>query len=90
MLTIMKKLYISLILIGFSTTMFGNNIANLAQELNLYAGTKATVQWERVFSSKRRLKKYGLDGLEYDKLVELKHYLIEHAADSKQPVVPGL
>jgi len=56
MLTIMKKLYISL----------------------------------RVFSSKRRLKKYGLDGLEYDKLVELKHYLIEHAADSKQPVVPGL
>jgi len=86
----MKKVYLSLVFIVTVTSLSANSIAILAEELNLYAGTKASVQWERVFSSQRRLKRYGLDTLEYDKLVELKYYLIKHAADSKQPIVPGL
>ncbi len=90
MLIIMKKFFLSLISIGIITNLSANSIATFAQQLNLYPGTKATVQWERVFSSKRRLKRYGLDRLAYDKLVRLKYYLIEHAADSKQPIVPGL
>ena len=86
----MTKIFLSLLFIGLSTCVSANSIAALAKELNLYPGTKATVQWERVFSSERRLKRYGLESLEYDKLVKLKYYLIKHAADSKQPIVPGL
>lgn len=86
----MKKLFLSLVSIGIITNLSANNIANLAQQLGLYPGTKATVQWERVFSNERRMKRYGLDRLAYDKLIKLKYYLIEHAADSKQPIVPGL
>ena len=75
------------------TTLHANNsvdVVALASKLNLFAGTKATVQWERVFSSDRRMKKYHLDTLASDKLYQLKIYLIEHAADSDQPIVPGL
>lgn len=90
MLVIMKKILLSLALLAFITNLSASTVSTLAQELNLYAGTKASVQWERIFSSDRRLKRYGLDSLDYEKLVELKYYLIKHAADSKQPVVPGL
>lgn len=62
----------------------------LAKELNLYAGTKASIQWERVFSSQRRLAKYKLDQLSQTTRDSLKTYLIKHAADSEQPIVPGL
>lgn len=86
----MKKVLSSLVIITSFTNMSANSVSTLADRFNLYAGTKASVQWERVFSSERRLKRYGLDSLEYDKLVELKHYLIKHAADSAQPIVPGL
>ena len=90
MLIIMKKLFLSLVFISIVTNLFANDIATLAKELDLYPGTKATIQWERIFSSQRRLKRYGLDRLTYDELIKLKYYLIEHAADSKQPIVPGL
>ncbi len=66
------------------------NIAKLAKELNLYGGQKATIQWERVFSSKRHLKRYKLDNLPVSERIELKNYLIKHAADSEQPIIPGL
>ena len=62
----------------------------LANELNLYAGTKASIQWERVFSSQRRLEKYKLNHLSPSILNSLENYLIHHAADSEQPIVPGL
>ena len=90
MLVTMKKLTLTLIILALTTTLSAGTISTLASKMNLYAGTKASVQWERIFSSERRLKRYGLDTLNYDKLVELKYYLIQHAADSKQPIVPGL
>lgn len=67
-----------------------DDISALAKELGLFAGTKATVQWERVFSSQRRMMEYKLDVIPLHQINELKNYLIAHAADSNQPVVPGL
>ena len=72
------------------TTLFAKDIATLAVELDLYAGTKASIQWERIFSSQRRMQKYNLDKLSKELRNDLKSYLIKHAADSEQPMVPGL
>ena len=83
---------IILIFIFTITALEANNntIEKLAKTLNLIPGSKATSQWERVFSSERRIKKHRLDNLSPEKLTQLKVYLIEHAADSDQPIVPGL
>jgi hypothetical protein len=62
----------------------------MADELGLKAGTKASVQWERIFSSQRHMQKYNIDTLPKKVLDELKVYLLTHAADSEQPIVPGL
>ncbi len=82
------------ILIILSLSAFGSlqsqSIEALAQELHLQAGSKATVQWERIFSSQRHLKKYKLDYISIETRQQLKVYLIKHAADSEQPIVPGL
>ena len=53
--------------------------SSLASKLGLFAGTKATVQWERVFASPRRMRAYKLDTIPQDQINELKIYLIEHA-----------
>jgi len=87
----MKRIFISFILLSFLvSSLNANQISDLALEYNLYPGNKATIQWERIFSSERRLKKYKLDTLSLDTQVKLKLYLIKHAADSEQPIVPGL
>ncbi|MFT7860725.1 MAG: hypothetical protein ABXS93_07295 [Sulfurimonas sp.] len=65
-------------------------ISELAQKLNLYGGAKATIQWKRVFSSQRHLKRYKLEKLDQTTRDRLEIYLIKHAADSEQPIVPGL
>jgi len=80
-LAIVASLYISL---------NASDIEQLAKELNLYAGTKATIQWERVFSSMRHMKRYKIDSFSQETRDQLREYLIEHAADSDQPIVPGL
>lgn len=67
-----------------------NKISALAKKLNLFAGTKASIQWERIFSSKRRMQQYQIDELSAEKQFQLKKFLINHAADSEQPIVPGL
>ena len=80
-----------LIIFIFATSVLkAGDASSLAAELGLFAGTKASVQWERVFISPRRMKAYKLDTISPDKINELKTYLIAHAADSNQPVVPGL
>ena len=72
------------------TPLNAQSIPILASKLGLYGGMKASVQWERIFSSEKRLKKYKLDTLPKSVQKSLKLYLIEHAADSEQPIVPGL
>lgn len=65
-------------------------IAQVANRLGLYAGTKATIQWERVFMSEKKMQLLGIDRLDSQTKEELKNYLKKHAADSQQPMVPGL
>lgn len=74
----------------FANQQYDASIIALAKKLNLYGGAKATIQWERVFSSPRHLKRYHLNTLNSATREKLKAYLIEHAADSDQPIVPGL
>jgi len=86
------KFFISIL---FSFTLFANSdypdkIISLAHKLHLFGGEKATIQWERIFSSPRHLKRYKLDSLDEKTRKKLKAYLIAHAADSEQPILPGL
>jgi len=67
-----------------------SNIEKVSIQLELVPASKAVIQWERVFSSDRRMKKYNIDQLSTDVQEKLKEYLIAHAADSNQPMVPGL
>ncbi len=62
----------------------------LAKQLQLVPGTKASIQWKRIFKSAQKRKRYGLDTLSQEQLLALKQYLLEHAADSPKPIVPGL
>jgi len=66
------------------------SVEKICTDLGLIPAAKAVVQWERVFSSERRIKKYKLDSLSSSEQKLLKEYLIQHAADSNQPMVPGL
>jgi len=72
------------------STLYASDMHILTKELNLIPGTKATIQWERVFSSQRRMEKYNIHLLNKKTQNELKLYLIQHSADSDQPIVPGL
>jgi len=74
----------------FANSNYNQNIVALAQKLHLYPGEKATIQWNRVFSSPRHLKRYKLDTLDETTKQKLKAYLVSHAADSEQPTLPGL
>ena len=83
----MKKL---LTLLFFITFIEAKEAKMIAKQLGLYPGTKASIQWERVFSNERRQKRYGIDKLSDSEKIALKLYLIRYAADSDRPVVPGL
>ena len=81
------------ILIIVYASLFGysnDQIEKVCVELKIIPASKAIVQWERVFSSDKRMKRFAIDKLEPDVINALKLYLIEHAADSSQPMVPGL
>ena len=66
------------------------SMEKISTDLGLVPASKAIVQWERVFSSDRRMKKYNIDTLSIHLQDKLKVYLVQHAADSNQPMVPGL
>jgi hypothetical protein len=61
----------------------------VVSELNLSAGSKAAIQWKRVFRSERKMKRYKIDTLDDNTKVKLQEYLINHAIDSDQPTVAG-
>jgi len=87
----MEKLFlISFSYFVITISVQAQTVSSLAKELNLQAGSKASIQWERVFSSQRHIQRYKLEKLSIVQLQELKTYLIKHAADSEQPIVPGL
>jgi hypothetical protein len=61
----------------------------LVKKLALVPASKASVQWERIFKNKRKLKRYKLDKLTQEQRDILKKYLISHAADSDLPQYAG-
>ena len=87
----MVKILVFAFLFSFTALASENDsIANVCKEMKLVPASKAIVQWERVFSSEARKKRYHIDQLSPDVQELLKTYLIQHAADSSQPMVPGL
>ncbi len=88
----MKKYKVVLLFLSFSilqSNLFASG-KDIAQKLKLVPGKKAIIQWERVFKSKRKIKKYGIDKLTTKEKKELKEYLLNHAADSDHPTVAGM
>ncbi len=86
----MKKLIKLLLILSVATFIANAKTGKeLAQELGIDAGSKAIVQWERIFD-KKRYNKIGAEKLNEEELLALKEYLIKHAADSDQPAAAGL
>ena len=85
----MKK-YIILTLLFF-TSLYSHNISPklLAKKLDLNPASKAIKQWERVFKSQRKMKRYGIDKLNQKERKVLEIYLENHAADSETPEFAG-
>ncbi len=84
------RFFLFSLLFGSITYANDDVIAKLCKEMKIVPASKAIVQWERVFSSQKHKVRYRIDGLTPDMQVQLKEYLIQHAADSSQPMVPGL
>ncbi len=85
----MKKL-IAIVALFFTVSMFASDGKSLANKLGLSASSKASSQWKRVFKKAKKMKKYGIDGLNDDEKSTLKTYLIDHAADSDAPEAAGI
>jgi len=61
----------------------------IVKRLSLNPATKVIMQWERVFKSKRKMKRYKIDKLTDEEKKILKEYLLSHAADSDKPKFAG-
>ena len=85
----MKFLILLLTLFSF---VYANSSGTeiLAKSLNLSAGSKAIVQWERIFQSEKKMKRYHIYKLSVQEKNILKKYLIKHAIDSDQPTIAGI
>jgi len=88
---IKKTLHFIFIFILYSNLNANENMAKtLVDKLSLSAGSKAIKQWERIFTSARKMKRYKIDKLNPKDKEILKEYLIKHAIDSDQPTVAGI
>jgi hypothetical protein len=73
----------------YLSVLYAKDPKELAKELALVPASKASVQWERIFKSERKLKRYKLDKLTKEQRDKLKKYLISHSADSDLPQYAG-
>jgi hypothetical protein len=88
---IKKILYLIFIFVISSNLNANENMAKtLVNKLSLSAGSKAIKQWERIFTSAKKMKRYKIDKLSSRDKEILKEYLISHAIDSDQPTVAGI
>jgi len=86
-----KKILLILTFIFYSNLSANENIAKtMVYKLSLSAGSKAIKQWERIFTSIKKMKRYKIDTLDSTEKEILKEYLINHAIDSDQPTVAGI
>jgi len=91
MLEMIKKIFLLLILsVTFIYADVKEDGCFLAKKLSLNAASKAIIQWERVFRSDRKMKRYKIDTLSTKEREMLKKYLINHAIDSDHPTVAGV
>ena len=91
MLEMIKRTLLLLILsVAFIYGDVEEDGAALAKKLSLNAASKAIIQWERVFRSDRKMKRYKIDTLSTKEREMLKKYLINHAIDSDHPTVAGV
>ena len=61
----------------------------LCKQLGLNPSSKAGKQWEKVFANVDKLKDIGADKFAAGDQKALLDYLVDHAADSDHPTVPG-
>jgi hypothetical protein len=87
----MNKIICKLIslLIVFSVNSYSLDIEDVVRDLNLSAGSKASIQWKRIFKSAKKMKRYGIYALNEVTKKELEEYLVSHAIDSDRPTVAG-
>ena len=85
-----SKIFLFFTTLMVSTLTLHASPQEIAKQLHLVAGKKAIIQWERVFKSDRKMKKYGIDTLSEKEINSLKNYLLAHAADSDHPTVAGM
>ena len=85
----LRKVFVFLLFFSISDAITIKG-GDLSKKLGLIPGTKASIQWKRIFTNERKLKRYGLDKLSKEEKQLLQEYLINHAADSPRPIVPGL
>lgn len=85
-----RLLFAILLLSSLLYASHDDSIEKVCIELKIIPASKAIIQWKRVFSSESRMKRYHIDKLSPQERDLLEEYLIEHAADSSQPMVPGL
>jgi len=86
-----KKTFLILTFIFYSNLYANEDAAKtMVHKLSLSAGSKAIKQWERIFSSIKKMKRYKIDTLNSGEKEILKEYLINHAIDSDQPTVAGI
>jgi hypothetical protein len=84
------KILVFFLLFDLTSVASNLSVEDLCKEMDIVPASKAVIQWERIFSSDKRKKKYKIDQLAPAVQQQLKNYLIHHAADSSQPMVPGL
>jgi len=84
-----KKLFLSVLLLNCLIYASEEEGEILAKKLHLNAASKAIIQWERVFRSDRKMKRYKINILSEKEKETLKKYLIDHAIDSDHPTVAG-
>ena len=86
----MKLMKTAIIASIMSSVLFAASGSDLAKKLHISPSSKAMVQWEGVFKSKRKMKKLQINTLSDSEKEILKKYLIEHAADSPEPIAAGM
>jgi hypothetical protein len=74
----------------YSSLYAVSNAKVLSNKLHINPASKASIQWERIFSKQRKMKRFGIDKLTQDEKMILKLYLINHSADSDQPEMAGI
>ncbi|WP_297483908.1 hypothetical protein [Sulfurimonas sp.] len=85
---------VALYVLSITTGIYASNLSlspqQITKRLHLIPASKAIIQWERVFKSEQKLKKYRINTLNTEQKIQLKKYLLNHAIDSDQPTVAGV